>query len=178
MSHMKRLALDLQDPHAALIELYAQVDALRTERDEARRLVGQLPQQLTLLRKTWVHRALSAHPSDAMLINKHVRELDAAMAVREVVVVPTTPDVAAMQARIAELERVQGGLVGALEAAGEELAAMKASIGYRGQTLKVMQEVQDALAAVQKPESGEYFGIPFDDGLVPADAAQQPEGGE
>lgn len=81
MSNMKRLALDLQDPRAALIELYAQVDALRTERDDARRL----PQQLSLLRKTWIHRALSAHPSDAMLINKHVRELDAAMAAREVV---------------------------------------------------------------------------------------------
>lgn len=34
MSHMKRLALDLQDPRAALIELYAQVDTLRTERDD------------------------------------------------------------------------------------------------------------------------------------------------
>lgn len=99
---------------------------------------------------------------------------------------------------IAELERVQGVLVGALDKIdrmteeagcniGGPLAHTNALANHAvaqellldaDNYLRCISKVSGAaLAAAQKPAQGEYFGIPLDDGLVPADTAEkQPTG--
>jgi len=71
---------------------------------------------------------------------------------------------------IAELERVQGVMSAALKTA-------IVTLERDGDEWGICGLLRDALAAAQKPAQGEYFGIPLDDGLVPADTAEkQPTG--